>query len=53
VVFVTWAVPTPDLNMKTASGETEIIMRRHDAGYLREVKDKIEAAIRAQQAVMG
>jgi hypothetical protein len=28
-------------------------MYHHDAGYLREVKVKIENAIRAQQALMG
>jgi hypothetical protein len=53
LVFVTWLVPTHDLKVTAATGETEIMMRRHDAGYLREVKAKIEEAIRTQQAMMG
>jgi hypothetical protein len=52
LIFVTWIVPTYDLKVKATTGETEIMMYHHDAGYLREVKVKIEDAIRAQQALM-
>jgi len=53
LAFVTWIVPTHDLKVKATTGETDIMMHHHDTGYLREVKTKIEDAIRAQQALTG
>jgi hypothetical protein len=53
LIVVTWIVPTYDLKVKATTGETEIMLYHHDAGYLREVKVKIEDAIHAQQALMS
>jgi hypothetical protein len=52
LAFATWIVPTYDLRMQAATGESEIIMRGHDPEYLREVKAKIENAIGAQQVLV-
>ena len=53
LAIVTWLVPTHDLKVTAATGESDIMMRHHDAGYLREVKAKIEQAIHTQQAMTG
>ena len=53
LAVMTWVVPTHVLKVKAATGETETMMHGRDAGYLREVKAKIEDAIRVQQVQMG
>jgi predicted membrane protein len=53
LIVATWLVPMYTLKVKAKTGETETMMHHHDASYLREVKAKIEDAIRARQALDG
>jgi hypothetical protein len=53
VVFTTWIVPTWVLWMRTTTGQRQIIMRSGDAGYLRDVRGKIENAARDYRQKMA
>jgi hypothetical protein len=53
VVMMTWLVPTRVLLIKTVAGHKETVMRGVDAGYLREVRDKIAAAVRSRRQASG
>jgi hypothetical protein len=53
VAMITWLVPTRALWIKTVSGHKEIVMWGVDAGYLRNVRDKIMAAARSQRQMLG
>jgi hypothetical protein len=50
VICTTWLVPTHTLKLWAASGTTDVMMRSTDAGYLRDVQARIEAAIESRQA---